>query len=170
MKRSLHQTLKSIYDFDDLGVRELSEKMCRRHGDHRDFYGLSALLEAGYIGFTGPIFKTKSGKLDTYRQVRLFQAYSQGYGEQSYDGVFICNSKHFDSFLYIGPKAITYFQSKSEMRNGWLITAALSLIVAIISGVSVAYLTSADTKCCPVSEAHVTSQSSSPAKDAGRTH
>lgn len=157
MKQSLHMILKNVYDYDDMGVRELSEMMNRKHKDHRDFYGLVALLDAGYVGFTGPIYKSDNGHVDTYKQVRLFQAYSQGYGDQSYEGVSIskASNKEHDSFIFIGAKSIEYFQRKSEFRSGFIIKAVFSLIVAVESAVIVYKLTGSE-KCC-VEEKHVTS-------------
>lgn len=157
MKKDLHKILKDIYRYDDLGVRELSEKIPRKHKDHRDFYGLVALIDAGYIGFTGPTYKIDDGQIDAYKQTRLFQAYSQGYGDQAYDGVSVskANNKEHDSFLYIGPKSIEYFQKKSEFRKGFIITAIFGLIVAVASAFIVAKLSGSET-CC-TEKKHLTS-------------
>jgi len=140
MKKSHHEILKYIFDNDDAGIRELSSMMKRKHNDHRDFYALAALLDAGYIGFTGPIYDKKGGALDVYKQVRLFQAYSQGEGKQTYDGINIF-AKKGDSYLYVASKSIEYFHARSESRKGWYLTAALAFLTAIFSGVIVSQLT-----------------------------
>jgi hypothetical protein len=140
MKRSHHEILKYIFDNDDAGIRELASIMKRKHNDHRDFYALAALIDAGYIGFTGPVWDNEDGTLDVYKQVRLFQAYSQGEGNQSYDGVMI-NAKKVDSHLYVASKAIEYFHARSESRMGWVLTSILALLSAIVSGVIVSHLT-----------------------------
>ena len=121
LKESHYQILKYIYDNDDVGIKEISSMMVRTHNDHRDFYSLAALLESGYIGFTGPVYFDDNGKLETYEQVRIFQA---------------------DSYLYIGPKSIEYFNTRSETRKGWYLVAALAFVASIISGVIVSALTS----------------------------
>lgn len=140
MKRSHHEILKYIYDNDDIGIRELCSLITRKHNDHRDFYALVALLECGYIGFTGPIHTKVDGTINTYEQVRLFQAYSQGDGPQVYDGVSVAGLKS-DSYLYVSHKTIEYFNNRSENRRSWFITAALSLICAILSGLIVSHFT-----------------------------
>ncbi len=100
MKKSHHAILKYIFDHDDAGIREISKIMKRKHNDHRDFYALAALVDAGYIGFTGPIYNNEDGSLNTYKQVRLFQAYSQGEGNQTYDGTTII-ANNPDAFFYL---------------------------------------------------------------------
>jgi len=115
--------------------------MERKYNDHRDFYGLAALLEAGYIGFTGPIYNT------TYQQIRLFQAYSQGGGNQTYDGITLF-SDNLDSYFYVAPKSLDYFHNRKEQRMGWYLTAALALIASIISGVAVSQLTTTQQVNC----------------------
>ncbi|TOK18428.1 hypothetical protein CGI22_24315 [Vibrio parahaemolyticus] len=140
MKKSHYEILKYIYDHDDAGIREICSLMTRKHNDHRDFYGLVALLEAEYVRFTGPIQQTESGSICSYSQACVFQAYSQGEGTQSYGNVSLLPTEA-DQFLYIGPKAIEYFHAKSEARTGWLLTGLLSLLTAIISGVVVSNLT-----------------------------
>ncbi|MEZ8026117.1 hypothetical protein [Enterovibrio norvegicus] len=140
MKKSHHDILEYIFDNDDAGIREVASIMKRKHNDYRDFYALAALLDAGYIGFTGPVFEKKDGTLDVYRQVRLFQAYSQGEGIQNYDGVQISIDEK-DSYLHTASKAIEYFHSRSESRTGWFLTAGFALLTAIISGVIVSHLT-----------------------------
>ena len=141
LKESHYQILKYIYDNDDVGIKEISSMMVRTHNDHRDFYSLAALLESGYIGFTGPVYFDDNGKLETYEQVRIFQAYSQVDSQQTYDGVTITAKKN-DSYLYIGPKSIEYFNTRSETRKGWYLVAALAFVASIISGVIVSALTS----------------------------
>jgi hypothetical protein len=140
MKKSHHEILKYIFDNDDAGIKELASIMARKHNDHRDFYALVALIDAGYIGFTGPMFDKKDGTLDVYKQVRLFQAYSQGDGNQTYDGTTIFAKKE-DSYLYVASRAIEYFYARSESKKGWFLTAGLALLTAIISGVIVSQLT-----------------------------
>jgi len=140
LKDSHYQILKYIYDNDDAGIKEISSVMIRTHNDHRDFYSLAALLDSGHIGFTGPVYFDDDGKLETYKQVRMFQAYSQGDGEQTYDGVTIMGDNG-DSYLYIGSKSIEYFNTRNETRKGWYLVAALALITSIISGVIVSALT-----------------------------
>lgn len=140
MKKSHHEILEYIFEHDDAGIKELASMMKRKHNDHRDFYALAALIDAGYIGFTGPIWDKEDGSLDVYKQVRLFQAYSQGDGNQTYDGTTIF-AKTEDSYLYVASRAIEYFHARSELRKGWFLTAGLALITAIISGVIVSQLT-----------------------------
>lgn len=140
MKKSHHAILKYIFDHDDAGIREISKIMNRKHNDHRDFYALAALVDAGYIGFTGPNHKNEDGSLNTYKQVRLFQAYSLGEGNQTYDGETII-AKNPDSYFYLASKSIEYFHSRSESRTGWLLTAIFAFFSAIISGVIVSKLT-----------------------------
>ncbi len=140
MKKSHHAILKYIFDHDDAGIREISKIMKRKHNDHRDFYALAALVDAGYIGFTGPIYNNEDGSLNTYKQVRLFQAYSQGDGNQTYDGTTII-ANNPDSFFYLASKSIEYFHSRSESRTGWLLTAIFAFFSAIVSGVIVSNLT-----------------------------
>jgi len=140
LKNSHYQILKYIYDNDDAGIKEISSIMIRTHNDHRDFYSLAALLDSEYIGFTGPVYFDNNGKLETYKQVRMFQAYSQGDGSQTYDGVTIIGNKD-DSYLYIGSKSIEYFNTRNETRKGWYLVAALALVTSIISGVIVSALT-----------------------------
>lgn len=140
MKKSHHEILEYIFDNDDSGIKELASMMTRKHNDHRDFYALAALIDSGYIGFTGPVWDKEDGSLDVYKQVRLFQAYSQGDGTQTYDGTTIFAKKE-DSHLYVASKAIEYFHARSESRKGWYLTAGLALISAIISGVIVSRLT-----------------------------
>lgn len=114
--------------------------MKRKHNDHRDFYGLTALLEAGYIGFSGPIHNKEDGSINVYEQVRLFQTYAQGDGQQTYDKVILCGLKQ-DSYFYIAPKTIEYFHERSETRIGLYFTAVLAIISSIISSMIVSYLT-----------------------------
>ncbi|MDP2546913.1 hypothetical protein [Oceanobacter sp. 4_MG-2023] len=140
MKRSHHEILKHIFDNDDVGIKELSSIMVRKHNDHRDFYALAALIDAGYIGFTGPIFNKEDGALDTYQQVRLFQAYSQGDENQTYEEIMILGENE-DSYLYVAAKAIEYFHTRDELRKGWILTAVLAFISAVISGVIISRLT-----------------------------
>lgn len=140
MKKSHHAILKYIFDHDDAGIREISKIMNRKHKDHRDFYALAALVDAGYIGFTGPNHKNEDGSLNTYKQVRLFRAYSLGEGNQTYDGETII-AKNPDSYFYLASKSIEYFHSRSEARTGWLLTAIFAFFSAIISGVIVSKLT-----------------------------
>ncbi|MGR5175353.1 hypothetical protein [Vibrio mediterranei] len=142
MKKSHHEILRYIYDNDDAGIRELSNIMKRKHQDHRDFYGLAALLDAGYVGFTGPVHLDEHGKLNTYKQVRLFQAYSQGEGRQEYDGeCIVSNPSVPDSFLYIGHKGIEYFHDLDRLKSSRWIAFAFALISAILSGIIVSHLT-----------------------------
>tara|TARA_R110002050_G_scaffold59277_10_gene132738 strand:+ start:618 stop:980 length:363 start_codon:yes stop_codon:yes gene_type:complete len=115
--------------------------MMRKHNDHRDFYALAALLDSGYIGFTGPIKLDEENNVNIYRQVRIFQAYSQGDGTQTYQDETILGSNNPDSYMYIGSKGIEYFHNRSESRKGWYLTFTLALIGAIISGVVVSKLT-----------------------------
>tara|TARA_R110002050_G_scaffold87661_5_gene185551 strand:- start:3130 stop:3561 length:432 start_codon:yes stop_codon:yes gene_type:complete len=142
MKRSHHEILKHIFDNDsnndndNVGIKELFSMMVRKHNDHRDFYALAALIDAGYVGFTGPIFNKEDGAMDTYKQVRLFQAYSQGDGNQTYEGTTIL-AKTEDSYLYVAAKAIEYFHARNELRMGWILTAVLAFIAAVISGIIV---------------------------------
>ena len=140
MKKELHQILEHIYKHDEIGIRELSGMMSRKHGDHRDFYGLTALLEAGYIGFTGPISKQKGGSVNVYNQVRAFQAYSQGMDNPTYDNTTVMPS-NLDSHLYIAPKSIEYFNLRKEQRTGWYLVSILTLVCSIASGVVVSVLT-----------------------------
>lgn len=140
MKKTHHDILKYIFDHDDAGIRELVSIINRKHNDHRDFYALAALIDAGYIGFTGPIYGNEDGSLDIYKQVRLFQAFSQGEGNQTYDGVMTLGKKK-DSYLYVASGSIKYFHERSELRKGWYLTAGLAFLTAIISGLVVSQLT-----------------------------
>ncbi len=135
MKRDHHEILEYIYKNDEAGIRELSALMKRKHNDHRDFYALSALLKEGYIEFTGPNCK------EALVQAQTFQCYSQGTGQQAYKNTNLFSNEE-DSYFFIGAKGIAYFHQRSELRKGWLIVAALSVLVSIMSGVIVAQLTS----------------------------
>jgi hypothetical protein len=141
LKKELHQILEHIYKHDEIGIRELSWIMYRKHNDHRDFYGLTALLEAGYIGFTGPISKQNDGCLNVYNQVRAFQAYSQGIDNPTYDNATLLMPSNDDAHLFIAPKSIEYFNLRKEQRIGWYLVSALTLVCSIASGVVVGVLT-----------------------------
>jgi hypothetical protein len=108
--------------------------MIRKKNDHRDFYGLVALLQEGYIRFTGPIVD------HALNQAYCFQCYSQGEGQQQYKTMTIFTSNE-DSYLFIGPKGLAYFHQRSELRRGWIAVTVLALIASIISGITVSYLT-----------------------------
>ncbi|HAS6112233.1 hypothetical protein [Vibrio navarrensis] len=140
MKKLHHEILEYVYEHDEAGIREICSILNRKHGDHRDFYGLVALLESDYLRFTGPVQLDKNKKLCSYSQACTFQAYSQGEGIQQYLDINLLPQDQ-DQFLYIGPKAIEYFQNKSESRKAWLLTALLSLLSAVISGLIVSELT-----------------------------
>ena len=96
---------------------------------------MAALLKEGYIGFNGPVHE------ETLNQVETFQCYSQGEGQQTYGNTTLF-SKNKDSYFYIGPKGISYFHQRWELRRGWYIVAALTIVASITSGVVVAKLTS----------------------------
>lgn len=136
MKKAHHEVLSYVYREEEIGIRELSTVMTRPKGDHRDFYGLVALLQAGYLGFTGPIHN------DAKQQAHVFQCYSQGIGCQESGNVQLFESNNKDSYLYIGAKGIEYFHQRGEVRKGWLLTAAFSLVASVLSAVIVSYLTS----------------------------
>ncbi|WP_028868486.1 hypothetical protein [Psychromonas arctica] len=139
MKKINHDILKLIHEQDEVGIRELCRMIKRTHNDHRDFYGLTALLKAGYINFTGPIPKVKgTTEINSYIMALTFQAYSQGTGEQSYKSLSLLASDNEDAYLFIGEKGIEYFHSRSENRKGWYLVAVLTLVCSIISGVIVA--------------------------------
>ncbi|MEL7411582.1 MAG: hypothetical protein AAGJ90_09020 [Pseudomonadota bacterium] len=140
MKKLHHQILKFVYKNDEAGIREICSMINRKHGDHRDFYGLVALMESDYLRFTGPVNLDESGKICSYSQACLFQAYSQGEGDQDYLDIHLI-SKDQDSFLYVGPKAIDYFHNKEQSLNAWLLTALLSALSAILSGLVISKLT-----------------------------
>lgn len=54
MKNTHHEILKYVYKHEEAGIREICSMLDRKYGDHRDFHGLVALLESGYLRFTGP--------------------------------------------------------------------------------------------------------------------
>ena len=135
MKRTYHEILEFIYKHEEAGIREISAQMIRKNNDHRDFYGLVALLHGGYIGFTGPNIS------EPLHQAYLFQCYAQGPGGQRYKDVELFEDQNKDSYFYIGAKGIEYFHQRSEARTGWYLAAAFALIASIISGVVVAKLT-----------------------------
>ena len=136
MKKAHHQILSYVYEEEEVGIRELSSLMARGKGDHRDFYGLVALLQAGYVGFTGPVHS------DATEQAHLFQCYAQGQGLQQSGNVQLLPSDNDDSYLYIGARGIEYFHQRSEARKGWILAAVFSLVASVISGVVVSQLTS----------------------------
>lgn len=135
MKRKYHEILQYIYEHEEAGIREISAQMIRKNNDHRDFYGLVALLQSGYIGFTGLQCP------ESLYQAYFFQCYAQGKGAQTYKTVQLLESENEDSYFYIGAKGIEYFHQRSESRKGWYLAAAFALIASIISGVVVAKLT-----------------------------
>ncbi|MFC3681553.1 hypothetical protein [Bacterioplanoides pacificum] len=155
MKQNYHQILEYIYKNEEAGIREVSRMMVRKYDDHRDFYGLAALLKEGYIGFTGPIHE------ETLNQVETFQCYSQGEGRQTY-GRTTLFSKNEDSYFYIGPKGISYFHQRWELRRGWYIVAVLTLVASIVSGVIIANLTDTNTNCAITNQANGTPKSGAP--------
>lgn len=134
MKRTYHEILEFIYNHEEAGIREISAQMIRKNNDHRDYYGLVALLHGGYIGFTGPNIS------EPLHQAYLFQCYAQGSGAQRYKNVELFESQNKDSYFYIGAKGIEYFHQRTEARTGWWLTAIFSLFASIISGVIVAKL------------------------------
>ncbi len=140
MKRNHHKILEYIHNHDEADIRELSKIMLRKHNDHRDFYGLTALLKEGYIEFTGPNCK------EALTQAFTFQCYSQGFGQQTYKTVTVFGKDYEDAHFFIGPKGISYFHQRSEIRKGWFIAAALSVAASIISGITVAYITESTSK------------------------
>ena len=153
MKKINHEILRIIHEQDEIGIRELCRMIKRTYNDHRDFYGLTALLKAGYINFTGPIPKIKgTTEVNSYIMALTFQAYSQGTGEQLYKTLILFDSDNEDAYLFIGEKGIEYFHSRSENRKGWYLVAALSLVCSIVSGVLVAKLSEVPQKtpqeCC----------------------
>lgn len=136
MKRAYHDMLSYVYEQEEVGIRKLSNQMARRKGDHRDFYGLVALLHAGYVGFTGPVHG------DATEQAYLFQCYAQGEDLQQSGNVQLLTAENEDSYLYIGAKGIEYFHQRSEARKGWILAAVFSLVASVVSGVVVSQLTS----------------------------
>lgn len=142
LKKVNHEMLSLIHRRDEVGVREISSLIARKHNDHRDFYGLTALIESKYINFTGPIPKfQETGEVNSYVLAQTLQAYSQGTGTQQYMDVTLFGSETEDAALYIGPKGIEYFHSRKELRKGWYLVACLTLICSIVSGLIVANLT-----------------------------
>ena len=142
MKRTYHEILTYIHQTEESGIREISSMMVRRKNDYRDFYGIVALLQGGYVGFTGPIIPEPSS------QARLFQCYSQGLGFQACGDVQLFETDNKDSYFYIGPKGIEYFHQRAEARKGWILAAIFSLIASIVSGVIVSKLTSTEQGTC----------------------
>ncbi len=140
MKKLHHEILEYVYQHDEAGIREICDILHRKHGDHRDFYGLVALMESDYLRFTGPVNLDENGRISSYLQACLFQAYSQGDGFQQYLDTTLIPTEH-DQFLYVDPKAIEYFNNKREARKAWLLAALLSLLSAILSGVIISELT-----------------------------
>ena len=104
MKRKYHQILEYIYKQEEAGIREISNMMVRKYNDHRDFYGLAALLKEGYIGFNGPVHE------ETLNQVETFQCYSQGEGQQTYGNTTLF-SKNKNSLFLHWPKRNIVFSS-----------------------------------------------------------
>ncbi|MGE8178560.1 hypothetical protein [Pseudomonas fluorescens] len=136
MKRKHHNTLKYIYDRNEVPFRSIVGHVARVNGDHRDFYPLAGLVLEGFVGFTGPVPSGSSEGLahqEAYNLSRVFQAYSQGVGNQSYDNVTIMG-KGEDSHLFIAAKGLLYFHERSEKRRQWWTAAGLSLAGAIIAG------------------------------------
>ena len=146
MKKVNHEMLSMIHKYDEVGMREISQYIHRKHNDHRDFYGLTALIEAKYINFTGPIPKFKeTGEVNSYVLAQTLQAYSQGDGMQQYKDVTLFASDGGDAALYLGPKGIEYFHARQELRKGWYLVALLSLICSIVSGIVVANFSTSET-------------------------
>ncbi|MGI2111949.1 hypothetical protein ACRN9C_21615 [Shewanella frigidimarina] len=144
MKKVNHEMLSMIHEYDEVGMREISKYISRKHNDHRDFYGLTALIEAKYINFTGPIPKFKeTGEVNSYVLAQTLQAYSQGEGMQQYKDVTLFGSEG-DAALYLGPKGIEYFHARQELRKGWFLVALLSLVCSIASGIVVGNLSSSE--------------------------
>ena len=138
--------LSMIHKYDEVGMREISQYIYRKHNDHRDFYGLTALIEAKYINFTGPIPKFKeTGEVNSYVLAQTLQAYSQGDGMQQYKDVTLFGSDGGDAALYLGPKGIEYFHARQELRKGWYLVALLSLVCSIASGIVVANFSTSET-------------------------
>lgn len=145
MKKVNHEMLSMIHRYDEVGMREISKYIHRKHNDHRDFYGLTALIEVKYINFTGPIPKFKeSGEVNSYLLTQTLQAYSQGDGMQQYKDVTLFGSESGDAVLYLGPKGIEYFHARQELRKGWYLVALLSLVCSIASGIVVAHISSSE--------------------------
>lgn len=154
MKLKYHQVLKFIYEAEEVPIRNLCSWMKRKHNDHRDFYGLSALLQDGYIGFTGPI------EDDIYSQACIFQCYSQPKDKPKYKQVTLLGeNENTHANIYISSKCIEYFYQRSEMRKGWYVAAILAVIASIISGVVVSELTTE--KSVQKSKSAITSVSNS---------
>jgi hypothetical protein len=148
MKRTDHDLLSYINENQEAGIREISSLMIRRKNDYRDFYGLVAFLQGGYIGFTGPIVPEPSN------QARLFQCYSQGRGFQRCGDVELLPTDNEDSYFYIGPKGIDYFHQRAEVRTGWFVAAIYALCTSVISAVIVAKLTESPKTECVVKFSH----------------
>ncbi|RZI31142.1 hypothetical protein [Pseudomonas orientalis] len=139
MNRQIHDVLKYIYERNKVEARVLMSSMERRDGDHRDFYPLAALINDGFIGFSGPIPKAAGNDgapshIDAYQMSRLLQCYSQGTGSQGYQGVSIFNEEGRDSTFFIAAKGLLYFHEYLEKRRGWWQAAFLGLGASIIAG------------------------------------
>lgn len=130
MNKQSHQILAHVYKNSEVGVREVISMMARKFNDHRDFYGLAALIKEGYLGFNGPIYD------DMWSQSKVFQCYSQGSGRQKYGGVEILGNAKSPE-LYIGGKGIIYFHELGDKQKAHIVVAILGLLAAIASGITV---------------------------------
>lgn len=136
MENSYRKVLRQIYRSNALQAHELLGHIHRTHNDHRDFYPMVALLNAGYVGFTGGVPPEDASFRDTIIAHTL-QCYSQGPGAQSYGMVSVNGSGDADGlYFYIGPKGIEYFETRRSDNKKLFISACLSLL----AGITVAFV------------------------------
>lgn len=139
MNRSMKKLLKRLYTENSLPCSEALKLLENRFGDHRDFYQLAALVEAGYLGCTGGI----PGVAEPFRttlMAQTFQCYRQGRGQQRYKLITVLEKEGADeSYFYIGPKTIELFETRRSDSKKLLASAGLSFFAAVIVAV-IAYL------------------------------
>ncbi|MGC5703009.1 hypothetical protein J4P02_22640 [Pseudomonas sp. NFXW11] len=131
MKRSLKKLLKKIYASNSMTAMELVKHIEGETGDHRDFYPVVALVDAGYLGFTGP----QPNPDEPFRETiiaKTLQCYRQGPGHQSYENVTILgDGDHEGTYFYIGPKCIEFFEARWSDTKRLLTSAGLSFVAAV---------------------------------------
>ncbi|WP_439870169.1 hypothetical protein ACTABV_08375 [Pseudomonas fragariae (ex Marin et al. 2024)] len=131
MNSCLRRALKKIYTVNSMPAIEFVGLIDRRYGDHRDFYPLVALVESGYLGFTGGQPK-EDMQFRSSLLAQTFQCYRQGRGKQSYKNVTVFDHDEDDEvYFYVGPRAIDFFESRRSDTKKLLTSAFLSFFAAV---------------------------------------
>lgn len=131
------QLLKKLRNEREMTLRQVIPLLPTRFGDHRDYHELASLFTAGFLDLTIDKGRSNVDRESNEAVSSMLYTMSLGRGEHKYRDKTCVNAADFrdELTLFCTAKTDLYFAEQAQKRNERLLTALISILLAVASAI-----------------------------------